>query len=72
MTFTNTLLQNLRMRLDMLCIFFIIINKDETTQNSYHLLIQPNHSRLNLTQACLKQLSVYLGTIDQSGQNGLN
>ena len=50
----------------------IIINKDETTQNSVHLLIQSNYSRLNLTQACLKQLSVYLGTIDWSGQNGLN
>ena len=52
--------------------FFIIINKDETTQNSVHLLIQSNCSRLNLTQACLKQLSVCLGTIDWSGQNGLN
>ena len=69
MTFTSTLLQNLWMKLDILCTFFIIIiNKDQTTQNLYHLLIQPNHSRLNLTQACLKQLSVYLGTIDQSGQ----
>ena len=52
--------------------FFIIINKDETTQNSVHLLIQWNCSRLNLTYACLKHLSVYLGTIDWSGQNGLN
>ena len=71
MTFTSTLLQNLPMKLDM-HLFIIIINKDETTQNSYHLLIQSNCSKLNLTQACLKQLSVYLGTIDWSGQNGLN
>ena len=52
--------------------FFIIIDKDETTQNSVHLLIQSNCSKLNLTQACLKQLSVSLGTIDWSAQNGLN
>ena len=46
--------------------------KDKITQNSVHLLIQSNCSRLNLTQACLNQLSVCLGTIDWSGQNGLN
>ena len=39
-------------------------------QHKIHIiyLIQPNHFRLNLTQACSKQLNVCLGTKDQVDQ----
>ena len=61
MSFTSSLLQKLQMKLDMLCTLFIyFFYEDQTTQNSYHLLNSTNHSRLNLAQACSKQLSVYL------------
>ena len=63
MTFTSTSLQNLRIKLIcyapfLLLLLLLLLLKIK--QHKIHTIysIQPNHFRLNLTQACSKQLKV--------------